>query len=315
MISAVIPLYNKEKSVERSVNSILAQTYSDFELIIVNDGSTDHSLDVVKRISDSRIRIVTQENQGISAARNRGVTEAHSDWIAFLDADDEWMSDFLANICDLRSSYPTCGLAATGFLRKSATGFDYYQYNKIKYPNGWKGVINYYTVLRESDPFCASSVAVRKGDLVKAGGFPVHVTRGQDIDTWLRLYQVTSFAYYKYAGAVYHLDAENRVHKPFFKVISTPSDYSIGDLLRKILKNRINSKEQVLQIVELLAMYEIPVVRKLVQNGYRWNALKRLWSLRRTRIYRKRAIKMLLVCILPIRICKYLGLLPKTLEL
>lgn len=89
MISVVIPLYNKEQIIEKSLNSVLSQDYDDFEVVIVNDGSTDRSAEIVKAIDDSRIRLIEQENGGPSKARNTGVKNAKGEWIVFLDADDE----------------------------------------------------------------------------------------------------------------------------------------------------------------------------------------------------------------------------------
>lgn len=90
MFSVVIPLYNKEKSISNTLQSVLNQTFSNFEVIIVNDGSTDGSIEKVNVFSDPRIRIFHQPNRGVSAARNKGIKEAKFDWIAFLDADDFW---------------------------------------------------------------------------------------------------------------------------------------------------------------------------------------------------------------------------------
>lgn len=83
MISVVIPLYNKEKQIAKTLQTVLNQTYQNFEIVIVNDGSTDGSVEEVLRISDSRIRLVNQENGGVSAARNRGIDEAKGEYIAF----------------------------------------------------------------------------------------------------------------------------------------------------------------------------------------------------------------------------------------
>ena len=98
MISVVIPLYNKEKQIARTLQTVLNQTYQNFEIVIVNDGSTDGSVDEVLRISDSRIRLVSQENGGVSAARNRGIDEAKGEYIAFLDADDLYCPELIENI-------------------------------------------------------------------------------------------------------------------------------------------------------------------------------------------------------------------------
>ena len=90
MFSIVIPLYNKAEYVPKTLASVLNQTYSDFELIIVDDGSTDDSLEVINSFVDNRIKIVKQKNGGVSAARNRGIIEAKYELIALLDADDWW---------------------------------------------------------------------------------------------------------------------------------------------------------------------------------------------------------------------------------
>ena len=96
MISVVIPLYNKEKSIASTLRTVLNQTFSDYEIVIVNDGSTDGSVEEIEKVQDDRIRLVHQPNAGVSAARNRGIEEAKGELNAFLDADDEWKPDYLA---------------------------------------------------------------------------------------------------------------------------------------------------------------------------------------------------------------------------
>ena len=88
--SVIIPLYNKEAYIEQTLGSVLAQTYPFFEVIIVDDGSSDASLQIVNRITDSRIRVISQVNSGVATARNRGVKEAKENYVAFMDADDFW---------------------------------------------------------------------------------------------------------------------------------------------------------------------------------------------------------------------------------
>ena len=95
MISVVIPLYNKEKQIRATLESVLSQAFQDFEIVIVNDGSTDRSVEEAAAVCDKRIRVVHQKNAGVSAARNRGIEEARGEFIAFLDADDRWKSEYL----------------------------------------------------------------------------------------------------------------------------------------------------------------------------------------------------------------------------
>jgi len=115
--SVIIPLYNKESHIQRAIKSVLAQTYPHFELIIVDDGSTDGSFETASDIQDARIRIIRQENRGVSAARNRGVAEAKYDWVAFLDGDDEWLPDFLMQMYKLCNDFPGYGIYGSANFR------------------------------------------------------------------------------------------------------------------------------------------------------------------------------------------------------
>lgn len=115
-ISVIIPLFNKENRISHTINSVLNQTFKDFELIIVDDGSTDKSIEIVKRIHDSRIRLIQKENGGPSSARNCGVREARFDWIIFLDADDEMVCDSLDHFVKLASANPKINMFVSNFF-------------------------------------------------------------------------------------------------------------------------------------------------------------------------------------------------------
>ena len=118
MISVVIPLYNKEKSIASTLQSVYEQTYTDYEVVIVNDGSTDNSANVVKdfiakiddRCIDDRWTLICQENAGVSAARNRGIIEAKGEYVAFLDADDFWREDKLEKQLKVMEKYSYRGV-------------------------------------------------------------------------------------------------------------------------------------------------------------------------------------------------------------
>ena len=104
--SIIIPLYNKANFIAKTLNSVLNQTYTDFEVVIVNDGSTDNSLEIVQIFDDKRIKLFTTKNQGVSATRNFGIKQSQGDYIAFLDADDIWEEKFLETINKLILSFP-----------------------------------------------------------------------------------------------------------------------------------------------------------------------------------------------------------------
>lgn len=117
MISVIVPLYNKAPYIRRTLDSILAQTYRDFEVIVVDDGSSDEGGEVVRRCTDSRVRIVWQKNAGPGAARNHGLAQARGRYIAFLDADDEWLPTFLENSLGQLEGYgPEVACVSSGYF-------------------------------------------------------------------------------------------------------------------------------------------------------------------------------------------------------
>jgi glycosyltransferase involved in cell wall biosynthesis len=115
LIGVVIPLYNKKEYISRAIDSVLNQTISDFEIIVVDDGSTDQSAEVVSTYNDHRVRLVRQENAGPGAARNRGIEEVHADYLAFLDADDEWLPNYLERSYEILKQNPDCDICISGW--------------------------------------------------------------------------------------------------------------------------------------------------------------------------------------------------------
>ena len=119
-ISVIIPLYNKEKYIEKTLQSVFQQTFTDYELIIINDGSTDQSNEIVKSICENKenTTLISQKNQGLSATRNRGIRAANGEIIALLDADDFWNENYLMEIYKLYNDYPEASLFGTDYLEK-----------------------------------------------------------------------------------------------------------------------------------------------------------------------------------------------------
>lgn len=189
MISVVIPLYNKEKQIAATLRSVLQQTYRDFEIVIIDDGSTDGSAAAVRAVCDPRIRLIRQENAGASAARNRGIAEARYGFIAFLDADDRWKPDYLQTQHDLAKKYPQCSVFACNyeFVQEDGTVRPAV-IRKLPF-DGEDGVLdNYFEVASCSHPpICSISIMVRKEAIESIGGFPVGIRSGEDLLTWARL--------------------------------------------------------------------------------------------------------------------------------
>ena len=204
-VTVVMPLYNKETDVSHAVQSVLSQTFADFELIVVNDGSTDQGPEIVRAVEDRRIRVFDRDNAGVSAARNRGIEEARANLIAFIDADDEWMPRFLETVVHLQRHYPGCDVFATNYIRRNSKGIDSSPILR-GFPRDFEeGVIaNYFDVASRSDPpLWSSAVAVTKAAMTSIGGFPVGVKGGEDLLTWARLALRYDIAYSMRPGAVF----------------------------------------------------------------------------------------------------------------
>lgn len=183
--SVVIPLYNKEKFIESTLRSVLNQTFNDFEIIIVNDGSTDESESKVLNFKDPRIKYFRKENEGVSKARNFGIEKASSNYICFLDADDYWYPDFL-NIFYNTISYHSeqkifcCAIE----LQTSKTIFPaVYSVNLERNTQ----LVNYFEASLKQSVICTSGVAIHKTVLEEVGFFNEDMKSGEDTDLWIRI--------------------------------------------------------------------------------------------------------------------------------
>ena len=187
-VSVVIPLYNKGPYIARSLNSVLIQTFSDFEVIVVDDGSTDGGAEIVRGFTDPRIKLIQQENQGVSAARNRGIEAASAEMVAFLDADDEWLQQFLEIVTKLRGRFPGAGAYATAVTASCKGTMKRFQYRSIPSSN-WEGLItDYFRALAFGDSILfSSSVAIPREILREMNGFTADTTWGEDLDLWGRI--------------------------------------------------------------------------------------------------------------------------------
>ncbi len=215
--SVVIPLYNKEKHITRAMESVLGQNHPDFELLVVDDGSSDDSLVKARSVSDPRVRVIHQENRGESGARNRGISEAKGQYIAFLDADDYWRPDFLQEIKSLIECF---GDEATFF----ATAYLVSDGKELRHPS-WPGIgrAKIKAVLPDFFAHMAggpllilpSCVCVGKETLHHVGLFTPGLKLGADQELWQRLALKSKLAYSSHPASVYCLDADNRACDTF----------------------------------------------------------------------------------------------------
>lgn len=183
--SIIIPLYNKEKFIENTIQSVLSQTFTDFEIIVVNDGSTDKSEEKLLQFKDPRIQYFSKENQGVSIARNFGIEKAQSNFIAFLDADDYWYPDFLDTMHQYCIRFPKQKIFSAAIeieTSKNTFPAKYSIRNSFDFE-----FVNYFKASTKESVILTSSVVIHKKVFKKIGVFDPEIKSGQDTDLWIRI--------------------------------------------------------------------------------------------------------------------------------
>jgi glycosyltransferase involved in cell wall biosynthesis len=189
-VSVIIPVYNGEKYVAAAIDSVRAQTCNDWELVVVDDGSSDGTATVLARYTpDSRIRISRQENQGPAASRNRGVALSRAEYVAFLDADDLWVRSYLTRMMKALTANPSAVAAFAGWQYVDENGVPLPQ--TIILSNALARRLG--DELRWHNPLVPSGVVVRRAAITACQGFDTQFVRSEDWDLWLRLLALGPF--------------------------------------------------------------------------------------------------------------------------
>ena len=181
-VSVVIPLYNKARFIRATLETALAQTHRADEIIIVDDSSTDGSVAGIEDFLGECVRLVRQANAGPGPARNRGVAEANSEWIAFLDADDLWQANHLATLAEVAAQCPDAAVVAARHRRLAAT-------DPVPAPDNSPGAarrIDFFRDSQQGEIVQTSALAIRRATLIEAGGFGAFFP-GEDFELWTRL--------------------------------------------------------------------------------------------------------------------------------
>ena len=213
--SVIIPLYNKEKDILSTLNSLFLQTFTDFEVVIVNDGSTDASGEIVLTVADERIHYFSKENEGVSKTRNYGVSKAKAPHIVFLDADDYWYPNHLENILALVEKFPENSWYATAYEKRHHKNFSSPMISPVLEKGAaWMGLVPYYFENSLIDTLAwTSAVCFKKYFFEALGGFDTAITHGagEDTDLWLRAALATPLAFSNTITARHNLDGSNRI--------------------------------------------------------------------------------------------------------
>ena len=210
--SVIIPLYNKENFVLNTLKSVMNQTFTDYEIIIIEDCSTDKSLEIVSKIKNDTIRIIRHEkNKGLSASRNTGVKNANANYLAFLDADDLWKEDYLQELFQITNDFPEAHLFATNYE-------EFYSDAKILLPeNNSKKLQNnslitdFFEISLAQPLYCPSSFCVEKLVFETVGYYDETITFGEDVDFNIRANSEFLLAYSKKPLVHYLMLSENQI--------------------------------------------------------------------------------------------------------
>lgn len=211
--SIIIPLYNKENFIENTIKSVLNQSFQNFEIIIINDESTDKSETLARAFNDEKIQIYNQKNQGVSVARNLGIKKSKGKLIAFMDADDFWRPNHLQELANLYHDFPNCGIYCSRHkIRISKNYFQIPYYNKID--KSFRGIIvDYFLSNRPFRITWTSSLAVPREILEKNHGFTPGITNGQDLELWTKIGIKHPVAITNKTTAIYNYNIPNSLAK------------------------------------------------------------------------------------------------------
>jgi len=297
-VSVIIPLLNKGPHIKRALQSVLNQTIEDLEIIVVEGGSTDNGPEVVRSFGDSRIKIIPQSKKrpGVSAARNIGADEARSDFIAFLDADDEWMPTHLETLLRLKRNISEAGLYCAAYKICEKNG----KIRDVRIggvpPPPWEGVIpNFFrTVALAENPSWTSAVGIRKEVFQESGGFPEDVWYGEDTYLWGLIALKYPIAFSWDIGAIYYQTSVNRLSD---KVPPLDQEPIVKELIKRIEHDEIPRSIRE-DINEYIVRKEIFRAGNCISFGERKRALS-IASKCRTKINRRRLLLLKLYCHVP----------------
>jgi glycosyltransferase involved in cell wall biosynthesis len=211
--SVVIPVFNKERYIKETIASVLNQVDATFEIVLVNDGSTDGSAAIIEEFGTKNIRLISQTNKGVSAARNTGIAAAKYPYIAFLDADDLWDPSYLSTISKLISTYDRQRVFATQCVveTKKQSAAPIYSISDLR-PNESR-VLQFFESSLISSILTSSSVVINKEALDEIGQFNINLKSTEDTEYWIRLGLKHTIAFKNTPLATYRFDEKSLSNK------------------------------------------------------------------------------------------------------
>ena len=275
----------------------MSQDYPHFEIIIVNDGSSDGGEKIVTKIVDERLKLVSQKNAGVSAARNTGAEEAQYEYLAFLDGDDTYEPNFLSEIVKLIGNFPNAGIYGTS--------------NSFIYPNGKKvaedfrylfngkeqGLLEDYFGLFaqiQKSPFSNSNLCIPKKIYQEFGGYKVGVKLTEDSDLWCRIALKYDVAFSVNALANYFVALEGSTHTIFEN-----KDFEVVNTLQSALVNKNVPQRLEKSVKKLIALQKLGLIKRGILTSNKGKILKNFLNFSILKYYTFEYIKCVLAFLLP----------------
>lgn len=297
--SVIIPAYNAALYIKNSINSVLNQTFSDFEILIVDDGSTDDTKKIVKTIEDERVHYIYQRNGGVSSARNTGIRAAKGEYICFLDADDLWKPNHLEVVLNLIIKYPE----ASVFL----TGHEILLYDGSSIMKGYPGtesdrqIDNMFEHIFKYGYFInTNSIACKRDSFNVVGSFEIGVTNGEDDDMWYRL-----FAYYSTAVSNIVTTTYIRENSRATETRVFADNWPFLGRVNKIMASSEVSEEKKTYLKRLLEQRKLSFVRYCILNGDKKRAWTHIRKLDKCLLKKRKYIETLVALIIPSFLSNY----------
>jgi glycosyltransferase involved in cell wall biosynthesis len=276
--SVVIPLYNKAPYIESAIASVLAQTVQDFEIIVLDDGSTDGGADIVAAIGDPRIRLFRQANAGVSSTRNRAISMACGQWVAFLDADDWCHPHYLQSLVAAQTLHPATDVAATQFIPVEDI--------PCEWPPAWhvpavpaiesiELIEDLPTKWMRGPTFTTSSVCIRTTRLLEMQPcFAVGESYAEDLDLWFRVAEKSAIAWVKRPLVAYRISVEGSLSLKNTELKLPPFFHRLRARALSGLMTEVQAKSA----LKMVADQEISMARDAVASGQRKEAIRLLRS-------------------------------------
>lgn len=251
MFSVIIPIYNAEHVIGRCIKSVLGQTYQNFEIIAVDDGSQDGSVEAVSTIHDSRIRLISQNNCGVAVARNTGIQNAKYQWICFLDADDEWLPMHLEVLANMIEQYHGEQMYSTAHFIQHINGNREFSATNFPELNRIVCITDIFSILAHGSGKALirpDTVCIDRKMFDLYGGFEPGVKIGEDTDMWYRIVARHNLIYNPIGTTIYHREDSTATRYPNFnfewpfekRCITYMMDNSIAPGKRESIKNFYN---------------------------------------------------------------------------